>query len=101
MSRNLRNTIPFIDWVRTILRGREHVDSVRFSDDIAARTQPHPHVPGGPHHKISNVYYYSRDVRRSVQPPTEIYSESQNEAGKVDTTQIKLNPLNKQLQRQE
>ncbi|XP_050490919.1 NADH dehydrogenase [ubiquinone] 1 alpha subcomplex subunit 7-like [Bombus huntii] len=101
MSRDLRNTIPFIDWIRTICRGRERVDSLRFSDAIAARTQPPPHVPGGPHHKISNVYYYSRDVRRSIQPPSEIYTEGQIEAGKVDTTQIKLNPLNKQLLRQE
>ncbi|XP_050596024.1 NADH dehydrogenase [ubiquinone] 1 alpha subcomplex subunit 7-like [Bombus affinis] len=101
MSRNLRNTIPLIDWIRTIGRGRERVEALRFPDTIAARTQPPPHVPGGPYHKISKVYYYSRDVRRSVQPPSEIYTEGQIEAGEIDMTQIKLNPLKKQLLREE
>ncbi|XP_043587904.1 NADH dehydrogenase [ubiquinone] 1 alpha subcomplex subunit 7-like [Bombus pyrosoma] len=101
MSRELRKTIPLIDWIRTIGRGRERVECLRYPDSTAARTQPPPHVPGGPYHKISNVYYYTRDVRRSVQPPSEIYAEGQIEAGKVDTTQIKLNPLNKQLLKEE
>ncbi|XP_060829418.1 NADH dehydrogenase [ubiquinone] 1 alpha subcomplex subunit 7-like [Bombus pascuorum] len=97
MSRELRKTIPLIDWFRTIGRGRERLEALRFPDTVAARTQPPPHVPGGPYHKISKIYYYTRDVRRSVQPPSEIYTEGQIEAGKIDMTQVKLNPLNKKL----
>ncbi|KAG6800072.1 NADH dehydrogenase [ubiquinone] 1 alpha subcomplex subunit 7 [Apis mellifera caucasica] len=90
-----RSQTPFIQWLRDFGRGRKHVSSLRHADGIAARTQPPPHVPGGPYHKSSKVYYYTRDARRLVQPPIEIYTEGHLEAGKIDTTKIKLEALSK------
>lgn len=60
---------------------KEIVEAARYADGIAARTQPHPHVPGGPYHKLSKVYYYTRDVRRLVEPPIEVVTQKQIEAG--------------------
>lgn len=56
-------------------------DGLRYADKVAARTQPQPCVPFGPYHKSSKVYYYTRDARRSVEPPSVIYTANQLEAG--------------------
>lgn len=32
-----------------------------------------PNLPGGVHHRLSDVYYYDRDGRRTVSPPKELY----------------------------
>ncbi|XP_026667532.1 NADH dehydrogenase [ubiquinone] 1 alpha subcomplex subunit 7-like isoform X4 [Ceratina calcarata] len=69
---------------------------LRHADGLASRTQPPPNIPGGPYHKTSKVYYYTRDARRLVQPPVEIYSQEQ--IGKIDPAQIKLTaPLKPRL----
>ncbi|XP_043250893.1 NADH dehydrogenase [ubiquinone] 1 alpha subcomplex subunit 7-like [Colletes gigas] len=78
-----RSVTPAIQVLRNVLRGRSVVESLRHSDTIAARTQPDPLVPGGPNHKLSKVYYYSRDARRLVAPPEELFScQRQIEHGK-------------------
>lgn len=60
---------------------KPHIDGLRYADKIAARTQPDPLVPLGPYHKSSKVYYYTRDARRAVEPPSVIYTADRLEAG--------------------
>ena len=55
---------------------RKHTNSLRFADEIASRDQPPPDLPGGPYHRTSKIYYYTRDARREVQPPLVIASAS-------------------------
>lgn len=54
------------------------MNHMRHANDQAARDQPPPEVPGGPHHKINANLYFERDARRMMQPPTVLMdSESQ------------------------
>ncbi|CAK9811382.1 NADH dehydrogenase [ubiquinone] 1 alpha subcomplex subunit 7 [Anthophora plagiata] len=93
-----RSVTPFIKYLRNFFRGREVVECARHADCIAARTQPDPHVPGGPYHKLSKVYYYTRDARRLVQPPIEVSSDEQLQSGAIDVAKINQNPLKRQLE---
>lgn len=69
-----RSVTPVIDAFRKFLRGRQHRNALRYADDQASRTQPPPDLPGGPFHKTSKIYYFSRDARREVEPPMVIAS---------------------------
>ncbi|XP_076761563.1 NADH dehydrogenase [ubiquinone] 1 alpha subcomplex subunit 7 isoform X2 [Xylocopa sonorina] len=81
-----RSVTPLVKTLREICRGRPIRESLRHADGLAARTQPMPNVPLGPYHKTSKVYYYTRDARRLVQPPIELFSQAQ-----IGSGQIKLN----------
>ncbi|XP_070153110.1 NADH dehydrogenase [ubiquinone] 1 alpha subcomplex subunit 7 [Polyergus mexicanus] len=70
-----RTVTPLIQLMRETFRGKKIVLAVRYPDEQAARTQPPPNVPGGPYHKTSQIYYYTRDARREVKPPL-LISES-------------------------
>ena len=52
-------------------------------DRLAPRNQPPPNIPGGPYHKTSKIYYYTRDARREVKPPMEIPIGKQITAGYI------------------
>lgn len=56
---------------------RPVIQGIRFSDEQSKRTQPPPDVPGGPYHKTSEIYYYTHDARREVQPPIVISGTKQ------------------------
>ncbi|XP_029053660.1 NADH dehydrogenase [ubiquinone] 1 alpha subcomplex subunit 7-like [Osmia bicornis bicornis] len=84
-----RSVTPLLAAFRNILRGRRIIEALRFADCLAARTQPPPNIPGGPYHKTSKVYYFTRDARRLVQPPIEVLARKQIGAGKDVSTEIK------------
>ncbi|XP_043679867.1 NADH dehydrogenase [ubiquinone] 1 alpha subcomplex subunit 7-like [Vespula pensylvanica] len=76
-----RAVTPFIEKLRSFLRGRKVIPQLRYADLTSARTQPPPEIPGGPYHKISKIYYYTHDARREVEPPVEIFVDKQITAG--------------------
>ncbi|KAK2586646.1 hypothetical protein KPH14_011692 [Odynerus spinipes] len=80
-----RNVSPLIQHLRNFLRGRKVVIQLRYADVISARTQPPPEIPGGPYHKLSQIYYFTHDARREVQPPLEIPLAKQITAGDEQT----------------
>ncbi|XP_015429227.1 PREDICTED: NADH dehydrogenase [ubiquinone] 1 alpha subcomplex subunit 7-like [Dufourea novaeangliae] len=85
-----RSVTPILKAFRNAARGRTIKEPLRFADCLAARTQPHPTIPGGPYHKTSKVYYYTRDARRLVQPPIDVCARKQLEPGKSMVSEIKL-----------
>ncbi|KAH0953891.1 hypothetical protein HN011_001956 [Eciton burchellii] len=72
-----RNVTPLIQFIRDIGRGRKVVLFNRYVDEQSERTQPPPHVPEGPYHKTSEIYYYTRDARREIHPPMLISGSKQ------------------------
>ncbi|XP_076643942.1 NADH dehydrogenase [ubiquinone] 1 alpha subcomplex subunit 7 [Halictus rubicundus] len=84
-----RSVTPIVKVFRNVMRGKPVVDGIRFADCLAARTQPQPDIPGGPYHKTSKVYYFSRDARRLVKPPIELTGQKQLDTGKEPVTEPK------------
>lgn len=82
-----RAVTPIIDAIRIALRGRVHKNSLRYADNQVSRTQPQPDLPGGPYHRTSKIYYFTRDARREVNIPIVIASASTKQitARKEDT----------------
>ncbi|XP_053985863.1 NADH dehydrogenase [ubiquinone] 1 alpha subcomplex subunit 7-like [Hylaeus volcanicus] len=81
-----RAVTPLLKALRDIMRGKPVVEALRFKDQLSARNQPPPSIPGGPNHKLTKVYYYTRDARRLVQPPVEIYAQGRLESGESAST---------------
>uniref|UniRef100_A0A0N5ANE8 NADH dehydrogenase [ubiquinone] 1 alpha subcomplex subunit 7 n=1 Tax=Syphacia muris TaxID=451379 RepID=A0A0N5ANE8_9BILA len=53
-------------------------DPNRYADEMSARDQPPPHLPGGVNHRIYDNDYFKRDARRAVRPPFYIYDVKSN-----------------------
>lgn len=65
-----RDVGPLVAAFRRFLLGRQHVNNLRFQDKLAPRPGPEANLPEGVSHKLANNYYYTRDARREVAPPT-------------------------------
>ncbi|XP_035723121.1 NADH dehydrogenase [ubiquinone] 1 alpha subcomplex subunit 7-like [Vespa mandarinia] len=76
-----RAVTPLIEKFRSFLRGRKVIPQLRYADLISARTQPPPEIPGGPYHKTSEIYYFTHDARREVEPPIEVFVNKQITTG--------------------
>ncbi|KHN78281.1 NADH dehydrogenase [ubiquinone] 1 alpha subcomplex subunit 7 [Toxocara canis] len=97
----LRNKLLAVDRLKTTPPpGLETPDgkavyhnNLRYPNSQSARTQPPPSLPGGIHHRLSDVYYLERDARRTVMPPSPLYT--------VDESGVKYGtPLGEEIPRE-
>ncbi|KYN10161.1 PREDICTED: NADH dehydrogenase [ubiquinone] 1 alpha subcomplex subunit 7-like [Trachymyrmex cornetzi] len=85
-----RSVTPLVNFIRDICRGNKIILPHRYADDQSKRTQPPPNIPGGPYHKTSQIYYYTRDARREVKPPVLIGGIKQIDSGKASVAEKKF-----------
>ncbi|GLV36950.1 NADH dehydrogenase (ubiquinone) B14.5 A subunit [Carabus blaptoides fortunei] len=69
-----RDISPLLQKLRNFLLGRSHISALRFEEFVATRSPPPPCIPDGPSHGIAANYYFGRDARREVEPPTLVAS---------------------------
>jgi len=72
----LYDVAPFLRKMRTWLMGRDVMLNNRWNAQMSPRSIPPPNPPKGPSHKLSANYYYTRDARRRIGPPTVVASNS-------------------------
>ncbi|VDQ06898.1 unnamed protein product [Trichobilharzia regenti] len=64
---------PFMTYVRNLLLGRKYNNTLRYADTMSKRTQPSAFLPNGINDKLSSNDYYTRDGRREVRKPFDVY----------------------------
>ncbi|KAH8864962.1 NADH dehydrogenase (ubiquinone) 1 alpha subcomplex subunit 7 [Schistosoma japonicum] len=64
---------PLMAHVRDFLLGRKYNNCLRYAEECSKRTQPLAFLPHGSNDKVSQNDYYTRDVRREVSRPVDIY----------------------------
>lgn len=86
-----RDVSPILQYLRNFLLKRKNVNLLRFRDEISARTQPPPNLPNGPHQKLADNYYYTRDARRLVSQ-TQVLFEN-GDVPKLEAETVKALPI--------
>lgn len=84
-----REVAPLVQAIRNFLLGRDPKIALRFKWQQSSHPGPEPNLPEGPSHKLSGNYYFTRDGRREVKPPTVLADASgvkSLEAGAVEGT---------------
>lgn len=66
--------------IHTHTHAQRRVDAspwLRTTQIVSTRSPDPPNLPPGPAHRLADNYYFSRDLRRAVQPPTMVSSYKQ------------------------
>lgn len=90
-----REVGPIVAWVREVLLGRKHMNPLRFRPMLAERPGPEPNLPDGPAHKLADNYYYTRDGRREVTPPSTVADHTQTKALESGEKEVAARPKSK------
>ena len=61
---------------------------LRTRSVLSPRSPPPPNLPPGPAHKLAFNYYGSRDLRRSVAPPTSVSTQKQISQSSEEVTRF-------------
>jgi NADH dehydrogenase (ubiquinone) 1 alpha subcomplex subunit 7 len=75
-SKVTREISPALQLLREFLTGRRTTNPLRFQQALAPRPGPGANLPEGPAHKVAANYYYARDARREVHPPTVVVDKA-------------------------
>lgn len=65
---------------RTLFKQAVYRPPGRYPSTQTTRSPDQPNIPGGPAHKLATNYYFDRDHRRNVAPPTPIYKPGESAA---------------------
>ncbi len=71
--------------LRDFLGGRTVKIPVRFPLSQSPRSPPEANLPLGPFQKLSGNYYYTRDGRSEVRPPTTVADNTKEAAKSLES----------------